>query len=127
MSFHLFIWIGVGAIFGAWLRWILGIYLNPLYPTLPLGTLSANLLGGYLIGIFLILSVEHALFSQEIRLAVITGFLGSLTTFSTFSAETCMLLFRKEYFWAMTMICSHLLGSLTMTFFGAFTARWMFR
>ena len=82
---------------GAWLRWGLGILLNPVFPTLPLGTLAANLSGGLMMGCAMELMTRHAVLSPEARLLVTTGFLGGLTTFSTFSAETVTLLMRKEY------------------------------
>ena len=94
-----FLAVGIGAALGAWLRWWLAIALNALTPHLPFGTLAANLIGGYLIGV----AVEY--FSQqgglpiEMRLFVITGFLGGLTTFSTFSAEAVALLQRDQYGW----------------------------
>ena len=91
--------VGAGAAIGAWLRWGLGILLNPLFPTVPLGTLSANLLGGLLMGFAMELITRHAVFTPEMRLLVTTGFLGGLTTFSTFSAEIVTLLMRKEYLW----------------------------
>src|SRR6266702_6195338 len=91
--------VGGGAAIGAWLRWGLGILLNPLFPTLPLGTLAANLLGGLLMGFAMELLDHHAVMPPEIRLLVTTGFLGGLTTFSTFSAEVITLLLRREWFW----------------------------
>ena len=86
--------IGLGAAFGAWLRWGLGLWLNPLFSELPLGTLSANLIGGYLVGLAVAFFMQQPGLSPEWRLFVITGFLGGLTTFSTFSAETVALLLR---------------------------------
>ncbi len=115
--------VGAGAALGAWLRWVLGIALNAAVPNLPLGTLSANLLGGYLVGV----AVEY--FSQqgglpiEVRLFVITGFLGGLTTFSSFSAEAVGLLMENRFAWAILLISSHLLGSIIMTVLGIFTVR----
>ena len=107
--------------FGAWLRWGLDMALNPLFPTLPLGTLAANLIGGYLIGL-VIGYVEHfQSLSPELRLFITTGFLGGLTTFSTFSAETTTLLLRQDYVWAGLSIGAHLVGSLVMTLLGVGT------
>ena len=110
--------VGGGAAIGAWLRWWLGILLNPLFPTLPLGTLAANLVGGLLMGLAMELLTGHAVFSPEARLLVTTGFLGGLTTFSTFSAEIVTLLLRKEYLWGAIGITAHVVGSLAMTIVG---------
>ena len=89
--------VGGGAAVGAWLRWGLGIMLNPVFPTLPLGTLSANLIGGLLMGFAMEIITRHSVMSPEMQLLATTGFLGGLTTFSTFSAEIVTLLLRKEY------------------------------
>src|SRR5512143_2019900 len=121
MDFSAFLAIGIGAAAGAWLRWGLGMMLNPLFPTLPLGTLAANLLGGYLMGMALQLVIQNPALSPELRLAITTGFLGGLTTFSTFSAETVTLLLREQYGWTLTMILSHVFGSLGMTLAGIAT------
>ena len=116
-----FISVGVGAMFGAWLRWWLGIVLNSLLPTLPLGTLAANLIGGYLIGLAMGGAEYFQALSPEVRLFVVTGFLGGLTTFSTFSAETMTLLLRHEYLLGATMVGAHVVGSLAMTLLGVGT------
>lgn len=118
MGFYAFLAIGLGAATGAWLRWGLGILLNPVFPTLPLGTLAANLLGGFLMGMAMELLMQHAVLSPELRLAITTGFLGGLTTFSTFSAETVTLLLREEYLWTLAIILTHVVGSVTMTLLG---------
>ena len=118
-----FLAVGIGAALGAWLRWFFGVTLNAINPNLPYGTLAANLVGGYLVGV----AVEY--FSQqgglpvEMRLFVITGFLGGLTTFSSFSAEAVGLLMENRYAWAILLISSHLLGSIIMTVLGIFTVR----
>ena len=106
-----------------WLRWGLGVMLNPLFPTLPLGTLSANLLGGLLMGFAMEIITRHAVLSPELRMLVTTGFLGGLTTFSTFSAEIVTLLLRKEYWWGTIAIASHVVGSLAMTILGILLIR----
>lgn len=115
--------VGAGAAMGAWLRWGLGILFNPVFPTLPMGTLLANLLGGYLIGLAMAYFAQHAGLSPEVRLLVITGFLGGLTTFSTFSAETVTLLARQQFLWAGAIIAAHVLGSLAMTALGILTVK----
>ena len=123
-----FLAVGIGAALGAWLRWWLGIVLNPLFPTLPLGTLAANLLGGYVIGIAVAaLAQFQALLPPEVRLLVITGFLGGLTTFSTFSAEATTLIGRAQYGWAAALIVVHAAGSIAMTFAGMGTVRLIVR
>jgi CrcB protein len=113
--------IGVGAAFGAWARWLLGLWLNPLLPSLPLGTLAANLLGGYLIGAAVTVFQLNVDLPPELRLFFITGVLGGLTTFSTFSAEVVALLQRADYAWAAGAIGLHLCGSLAMTGLGILT------
>jgi CrcB protein len=118
MSFYSFLAIGIGAASGAWLRWGLGILLNPVFPTLPLGTLAANLLGGFLMGMVMEFLIQHAVFAPELRLAITTGFLGGLTTFSTFSAETATLLLREEYLWTLAIVLVHVIGAVTMTLLG---------
>lgn len=115
--------VGAGAALGAWLRWWLGVLLNPLLPTLPLGTLAANIFGGYLVGVAVELFVHHGGVPAELRLFIITGFLGGLTTFSTFSAEAVTLLVRAQYGWALAHILGHLAGSLVMTVLGMLTIR----
>ena len=114
--------IALGAVLGAWLRWGLGLWLNPLFPTVPLGTLAANLLGGYLIGLALGFFAQHPGVPVEWRLGFVTGFLGALTTFSTFSAEVVTLLARQQWGWALLGAGAHLLGSLAMTALGFWTA-----
>ena len=106
--------VGAGAVLGAWLRWGLGMLLNPVFPTLPLGTLTANLLGGFIIGIMMAGADPFGL-SPSTRLFITTGFLGALTTFSTFSAETMSLLLRTQYAWAAATVAVHVSGSLLLT------------
>lgn len=118
-----FLAVGGGAALGAWLRWWLGIALNSLFPTLPLGTLAANLLGGLLVGVAIELLTRHAALPPEIRLLAVTGFLGGLTTFSTFSAEVVTLLLRKELLWGGIAVSAHVIGSLTMTVVGMLLVR----
>jgi CrcB protein len=120
-----FVAVGIGAALGAWTRWGLGAALNAIVPNLPLGTLIANLAGGFLIGVAVEFFLSHALIAPEWRLFIITGFLGSLTTFSTFSAEAVELLQMQRYGWAMLLIGCHLVGSLLMTLLGMMAARWI--
>ena len=110
--------VGGGAALGAWLRWWLGLALNPVFPTLPLGTLAANLIGGGLIGMALALLSHFEALAPELRLLITTGFLGGLTTFSTFSAEATTLLARQQLGWGAALILAHVAGSILMTFAG---------
>lgn len=121
-----FLAVGVGAAVGAWLRWGLGALLNPVFPTLPLGTLAANLTGGLLMGFAMELITRHAVLSPELRLLVTTGFLGGLTTFSTFSAEIVTLLLRREYWWGTIAIATHVVGSVALTIVGILLIRALF-
>ncbi|MBL8499393.1 MAG: fluoride efflux transporter CrcB [Nitrosomonas sp.] len=111
----------LGASLGAVLRWWLGMSLNALFPAIPPGTLAANLIGGYLIGIALAVFAHHPGFAPEWRLFVITGFLGGLTTFSTFSAEVTILIQEGRMLWAVGAISAHVIGSLVMTMLGLAT------
>lgn len=115
--------IGIGAILGAWARWGLSLLLNPVFPSLPIGTLVANLSGGYVIGVLVEFLGQQPSLPPEFRLFSITGFLGSLTTFSTFSAESVGLLTRGEYGWALAHIAVHLGGSILMTVLGVQTVK----
>jgi CrcB protein len=119
--------VGGGAAAGAWLRWWLGVLLNPVFPTLPLGTLAANLAGGYLMGLALGVITQFEALSPELRLLITTGFLGGLTTFSTFSAEAATLLSREQYGWAAAHVAAHLAGSVALTFAGIATLRLVLR
>lgn len=115
--------VGLGAALGAWLRWGLSVFLNALDTNIPLGTLIANLGGGYLVGIALALFTSHPGIPPEWRLFVITGFLGGLTTFSTFSLESLLLLQRGDYLWALGHSALHLLGSIACCIAGYATYR----
>lgn len=110
--------VGAGAMLGAWLRWWLALRFNALLPGLPVGTLAANLIGGFLVGVAIAFFQRHPALPPEARLLVITGFLGALTTFSTFSAEVVALLQRGDYAWAGAAAGAHLAGSLLMTALG---------
>lgn len=107
--------IAVGASLGAWLRWLLGMKLNALFPTLPPGTVVANMFGGYIIGLAIAFLAASPNLSPEWRLLIITGFCGGLTTFSTFSAETVALIQEGRLLWALGSISLHVVGSLAMT------------
>ena len=118
MTFTGLLAVGAGAALGAWLRWWLSAALNALLPSLPLGTLAANLIGGYLIGVAFAAFAHYQALSPELRLLVVTGFLGGLTTFSSFSAEAAELLVRQQYGWTAALLASHVAGSIAMTFAG---------
>jgi len=117
--------ISLGASGGALLRWFLGGRFNAVFPTIPLGTLAANLLGGYIIGAAAAFFATFSALAPEWRLLVITGFCGGLTTFSTFSAEVTSLLQQGRMLWACAAIGVHLAGSLLMTFAGMGTVVWI--
>lgn len=112
-----------GASLGALLRWALALRLNPLLPQLPLGTLAANLVGGFLIGLAMGWLERHPELPPQVRLLIVTGFLGGLTTFSTFSAEVVLHLHEGRLLWALVLAGSHLAGSLVLTFLGLAAAR----
>ena len=114
--------VGIGAAFGAWARWGLSLLLNPVFPSLPLGTLAANLIGGLLIGIVMGLAEPLAI-SATLRLLIVTGFLGGLTTFSSYSAEAVGTFMRGESGWAIVLVLAHLIGSLMLTGIGVFVGR----
>jgi len=117
--------VGVGAALGAWLRWGLALLLNSRFPALPPGTLAANILGGFLIGMAMEWFSRHLGLPPEIRLLVVTGFLGGLTTYSTFSAEVVDALLRGHYGWSIAIATSHLAGSLVATIGGIAVMRWL--
>ncbi|HEX5802430.1 MAG TPA: fluoride efflux transporter CrcB [Azospira sp.] len=118
MSFGGFLAVGFGAMLGAWSRWLLGLALNPLFVMLPLGTLAANLLGGYLVGVAVGVFHINSGLPPALKLFAITGFLGGLTTFSTFSAEVVERLLAHQLGWALMLAGTHLAGSLLMTYLG---------
>ena len=116
-----FLAVGLGAALGAWSRWLLGLLLNPLFIALPLGTLAANVIGGYLIGIAVALFHLNTHFPLAWKLFAITGFLGGLTTFSTFSAEVVERLLAGQPLLAIGLASVHLAGSLLATYLGLLT------
>ncbi len=117
--------VGIGAALGAWLRWTFALLWNPLFQPVPLGTLAANLVGGLLIGATWELLGRNAGWPPEVRLFLVTGFLGGLTTFSTFSAETVSLLERGDFGWACALVALHVCGSLAATVAGIAIVRRM--
>ncbi len=106
--------IAIGAVLGAWARWGLSVWLNAAQSRLPLGTLAANILGGALVGAVLAFS-EHQSLPEPWRLLIVTGFLGALTTFSTFSAESLQLALRKDFIGMLAHSALHLLLSVGAT------------
>jgi CrcB protein len=123
MSFVALFAVGFGAMLGAWLRWGLGLWLNPVLPALPLGTLAANLLGSYLVGIAVAAFHANSALAPEWRLFIVTGLLGGLTTFSSFSAEVVAQLQRADYLLALGTAVLHLCGSLLLTILGILTVQ----
>lgn len=119
----LFCAVGLGAALGAWARWLLAVFFNSSPQQLPWGTLAANLIGGYLIGLVLAVVAAHPEWPAWVRLAAVTGFLGGLTTFSTFSAETMALIEQNRWGMALAYAGASLGGSLVLTGLGLWTAR----
>ena len=113
--------VSVGGIIGCLLRWLLGLWFNTQPSVVPLGTLAANLIGGYIVGVAVAFFALNNTLAPEWRLLVITGFCGGLTTFSSFSAEVVTLLRQDRILWACSTIALHLFGSLLMTFAGIAT------
>ncbi len=118
-----FIAVGIGAAVGAWARWGLTLWLNARHPLFPVGTFAANAFGGFLVGVAIAYFAKHPYLSIEWRLLVITGFLGGLTTFSTYSAEVVALIERSEIGWALAVAGSHLAVSLLLTALGLYAYR----
>ncbi|MBF0462816.1 MAG: fluoride efflux transporter CrcB [Magnetococcales bacterium] len=117
--------ISLGSAIGALLRWVLGTQLNSLFPAVPPGTLVANLVGGYIIGVAIAFFAQTPDIAPEWRLLIITGFCGGLTTFSTFSAEVTTLLQEGRLTWALLAIGTHVSGSLLMTLAGLVSWQWL--
>lgn len=115
--------VGIGATLGAWLRWHLSLWFNAWHSHLPLGTMAANLGGGFLIGLAIAFFQHHPSLPDEWRLLIVTGFLGGLTTFSAFSGESMLLLQRGEYLWALGHSTLHLVGSIALCIAGYATYR----
>lgn len=117
--------VSLGSSLGALLRWWLGARLNAHFPPIPPGTLAANLIGGYVVGVAVAFFATYTAVAPEWRLLVITGFCGGLTTFSTFSAELVTLLQQGRATWALAAAAAHLVGSLLMTLAGIGTVMWV--
>jgi CrcB protein len=117
--------VSLGGTLGCLLRWFLAMFLNRYFPTIPPGTLAANFIGCYIIGMALAFFTTYPHFAPEWRLFVTTGFCGGLTTFSTFSAEIVTLLQSGRTLWAFGAVAAHLLGSILLTFAGLATVLWM--
>ena len=115
--------VALGAVLGAWMRWALSYWLNPRIEHLPLGTLASNLIGGYLIGLAIAVFAAHPSVPPFWRLVIVTGFLGGLTTFSTFSAESVVLMQGAQWASAAVHAVAHLGGSLLATVAGIATYR----
>jgi fluoride exporter len=115
--------VALGAVLGAWMRWALSYWLNPRIEHLPLGTLTSNLIGGYLIGLAIAAFAAHPSVPPFWRLVIVTGFLGGLTTFSTFSAESVVLMQGAQWASAAVHAVAHLGGSLLATVAGIATYR----
>lgn len=113
----------IGAGLGALLRWGFSVGLNAWFPAVPLGTLASNLVGAYLVGVAIVFFTVKAGLPPEWRLFVITGFMGGLTTFSTFSAEVVTLMTQGQFGWALIEMALHMLGSFALTGLGMWTAR----
>lgn len=119
---HAIIAICVGACAGALLRWQLGLWLNHAGAWMPWGTLAANLVGGYLVGLVIGALQQMPQVDPLWRLLLITGFLGALTTFSSFSAEVVEMLLHGRLWQALGTTTTHLVGSLILTWLGLQTA-----
>jgi fluoride exporter len=117
--------ISLGSSLGALLRWWLSVSLNAAFPQIPPGTLAANLIGGYIVGMAIAFFATSSALAPEWRLFVITGFCGGLTTFSTFSAEVVLLLQQGRTVWALAAAAVHLTGSVIMTLAGIGTVAWI--
>jgi len=117
--------VSVGASLGALLRWWLGSQLNSLFPAVPPGTLAANLIGAYVVGLAIAFFASYSALAPEWRLLIVTGFCGGLTTFSTYSAELVDLLVQGRVLLACGAAAAHLAGSVAMTFAGIGTMAWI--
>jgi len=113
--------ISLGASLGAIMRWVLGLVLDSMSVAIAMGTLAANLIGGFLIGVAMAFFSAHTELSPQWRLLIITGFLGGLTTFSSFSAELTSMIQEGRLSIALITVMLHVVGSILMTFLGIYT------
>jgi len=113
--------ISLGASLGAIMRWVLGLVLDSMSVAIAMGTLAANLIGGFLIGVAMAFFSAHTELSPQWRLLIITGFLGGLTTFSSFSAELTLMIQEGRLSIALITVMLHVMGSILMTFLGIYT------
>lgn len=116
-----FLYIGLAAAIGAWSRWGIGILLNTMHPIFPLGTLTVNLIGGYLMGMSMGAFELFSELSPDLKLIINIGFLGGLTTFSAFTAEVFQLLQKNEFVASLTLVALHVIGSILMAYLGWLT------
>ncbi|KMZ12726.1 Integral membrane protein putative involved in chromosome condensation [Candidatus Burkholderia humilis] len=116
-----FIAVGIGGGLGSLLRWALGLRLNAIFPNLPFGTFAANVIAGYIIGVAVAFFARYPDVLVEWRLFIITGLMGGLSTFSTFSAEVVAHLQQGRLGWALGEIAIHVGASLLMTALGIAT------
>ena len=116
-----FLYVGLAAAIGAWSRWGIGILLNTMHPIFPLGTLTVNLIGGYLMGISIAAFELFSELSPDLKLIINIGFLGGLTTFSAFTAEVFQLLQKNEFVASLTLVALHVIGSILMAYLGWLT------
>ena len=116
-----FLYVGLAAAIGAWSRWGIGILLNTMHPTFPLGTLTVNLIGGYLMGMSMGAFELFSELSPDLKLIINIGFLGGLTTFSAFTAEVFQLLQKNEFVASLTLVALHVIGSILMAYLGWLT------
>ncbi len=116
--------IAVGSSVGAWIRWFLGLKLNAIYPNIPLGTVAVNLIGGFIIG-FAIAFFAQSQLSPNLKLLIVTGFCGGLTTFSTFSFEVMSLLQEGKLALSGLTIAIHVIGAVAFTIMGMALYQWL--
>jgi CrcB protein len=119
-----FVAVGLGAALGAWMRWALSVYLNSFHAYVALGTLIANLTGAFVIGGVLAFLEQSQQMNENLRLFLVTGLLGGLTTFSSFSAESFALLQKGQWTWALLHSLLHVMGSIFLCFLGYLSWRY---